>query len=146
MRIIVMGCGRVGSELSHALIEGGHDVVVIDKNPEAFWRYPPGDRARQLVGVGFDRETLEEAGIKEADAFIAVSSGDNSNIVSARVALEHYHVPKVIARIYDPRRAEIYGRLNIPTVATTRWGVKQTHIMPFHNRSASRETRAAGLR
>ena len=76
MRVVIMGCGRVGSELSNALLEGKHDVVVIDKNPDAFWRYPPGEGARQLVGVGFDRETLEEAGIKEADAFIAVSSGN----------------------------------------------------------------------
>jgi len=144
MRVLIMGCGRVGSELSHALLEGGHDVVVIDKNPEAFWRYPPGERARQLVGVGFDRETLEEAGIKEADAFIAVSSGDNSNIVSARVALEHYHVPKVIARIYDPRRAEIYGRLNIPTVATTTWGIRQIQLMLLHDREEVRETLGGG--
>lgn len=144
MRVLIMGCGRVGSELSHALLEGGHDVVVIDKNAEAFWRYPPGDGARQLVGVGFDRETLEEAGIKEADAFIAVSSGDNSNIVSARVALEHYHVPKVIARIYDPRRAEIYGRLNIPTVATTTWGIRQIQLMLLHDREEVRESLGGG--
>jgi trk system potassium uptake protein len=144
MRVLIMGCGRVGSELSHALLEGGHDVVVIDKNAEAFWRYPPGEGARQLVGLGFDRETLEEAGIKEADGFIAVSSGDNSNIVSARVALEHYHVPKVIARIYDPRRAEIYGRLNIPTVATTTWGIRQIQLMLLHNREEVRESLGGG--
>jgi trk system potassium uptake protein TrkA len=139
-----MGCGRVGSELSHALAEGGHDVVVIDKNPEAFWRYPPADEAKQIVGLGFDRETLEMAGIKDADAFIAVSSGDNSNIVSARVALEHFHVPKVIARIYDPRRAEIYERLNIPTVATTTWGIKQIQLMLLHDRQEVRETLGGG--
>ena len=139
-----MGCGRVGSELSLALLEGGHDVTVIDKNPEAFWRYPPGEGARQMVGLGFDRELLEEAGIKDADAFIAVSSGDNSNIVSARVALEHFHVPKVIARIYDPRRAEIYGRLNIPTVATTTWGIKQIQLMLLHDREEIRESLGGG--
>jgi len=144
MRIIVMGCGRVGSELSHALIEGGHDVTVIDKNPEAFYKYPPGEKARTLVGLGFDRDVLEEAGIKDADAFIAVSSGDNSNIVSARVALEHYHVQKVIARIYDPRRAEIYERLNIPTVATTTWGIKQIQLMLFHDRQEIRESLGGG--
>jgi len=144
MRVLIMGCGRVGSELSNALLEGGHDVTVIDKNPEAFWRYPPGEGARQLVGIGFERETLEEAGIKEADAFVAVSSGDNSNIVSARVALEHYHVPKVIARIYDPRRAEIYGRLNIPTVATTTWGIKQIQLMLLHDRTELRESMGGG--
>ncbi len=144
MRVIIMGCGRVGSQLSHELIDDGHDVTVIDKNAEAFFRYPPGDGAKTVVGLGFDRDVLEEAGIKDADAFVAVSSGDNSNIVSARVALENYHVPKVVARIYDPRRADIYERLNIPTVATTRWGVKQIQLMLFHDRQEIRETLGGG--
>ncbi len=144
MRVIIMGCGRVGSELSNALSEGGHEIIVIDKNPAAFYRYPPGKHARQIVGLGFDRDVLEEAGIKEADAFVAVSSGDNSNIVSARVALERYHVPKVIARIFDPRRAEIYERLNIPTVATTTWGIKQIQLMLFHDRQEIRESLGGG--
>src|SRR5262245_9451927 len=144
MRVLIMGCGRVGSELSHALLDAGHEVTVIDKRAEAFDRYPPGDQARQIVGLGFDRDVLEEAGIREADAFIAVSSGDNSNIVSARVALEHYHVPKVIARIFDPRRAEIYERLNIPTVATTTWGVKQIQLMLLHTTTEVRESLGGG--
>jgi trk system potassium uptake protein TrkA len=144
MRVIIMGCGRVGSELSNELVADGHDVTVIDKNPEAFYRYPPGDGANTVVGLGFDRDVLEEAGIKEADAFVAVSSGDNSNIVSARVALERFHVPKVVARIYDPRRADIYERLNIPTVATTRWGVKQIQLMLLHDRQEVRETLGGG--
>jgi trk system potassium uptake protein TrkA len=144
MRVIIMGCGRVGSELSLELLQGGHEVTVIDKNPEAFWRYPPGDGARTLVGLGFDRDVLEDAGIKEADAFVAVSSGDNSNIVSARVALERFHVPRVVARIFDPRRAEIYERLNIPTVATTKWGVKQIQLMLFHDRQEVRESLGGG--
>ena len=97
-----------------------------------------------MVGLGFDRDVLEAAGIKEAEAFVAVSSGDNSNIVSARVALEHYHVPKVIARIYDPRRAEIYEKLNIPTVATTTWGIKQIQLMLFHDRQEVRESLGGG--
>jgi trk system potassium uptake protein TrkA len=144
MRVIVMGCGRVGSELALQLLEGEHEVAVIDKNPSAFVKYPPGTGAVTIVGLGFDRDVLEEAGIKEADAFVAVSSGDNSNIVSARVALEHYHVPKVVARIYDPRRADIYERLNIPTVATTKWGVKQIQLMLFHDRSELRESLGGG--
>ena len=143
MRVIVMGCGRVGSELALQLLDGEHEVAVIDKNPSAFVKYPPGTKAKTIVGLGFDRDVLEEAGIKEADAFVAVSSGDNSNIVSARVALEHYHVPKVVARIYDPRRADIYERLNIPTVATTKWGVKQIQLMLFHDRSELRESLGA---
>jgi trk system potassium uptake protein TrkA len=144
MRVIIMGCGRVGSELTVGLCEGGHDVSIIDKRETAFQRLPPGFNARTFVGLGFDRDVLQEAGILEADAFIAVSSGDNSNIVSARVALEHYHVPKVIARIYDPRRAEIYERLNIPTVATTKWGVRQIQLMLFHDRSELRESIGGG--
>jgi trk/ktr system potassium uptake protein len=144
MRVIIMGCGRVGSQLTVELSEGGHDIAIIDKRESAFQRLPPGFNARTFVGLGFDRDVLEDAGIKEADAFIAVSSGDNSNIVSARVALEHYHVPKVIARIYDPRRAEIYERLNIPTVATTKWGVKQIQLMLFHDRSELRESIGGG--
>jgi trk system potassium uptake protein TrkA len=144
MRVIIMGCGRVGSELSDQLAEGGHAVTMIDKDPEAFFRYPPAEGATTVVGLGFDRDVLEEAGIKDAEAFVAVSSGDNSNIVSARVALETYHVPRVIARIYDPRRAEIYERLNIPTVATTKWGVKQIQLMLFHDRQEIRETIGGG--
>jgi trk system potassium uptake protein TrkA len=144
MHVVIMGCGRVGSELTLQLGKAGHDVVIIDKKPEAFDRLPPGFDARTIVGLGFDRDILEEAGIKEADAFIAVSNGDNSNIVSARVALEHYHVPNVIARIYDPQRAEIYQRLNIPTVATTTWGVKQIMMMLTHPREEIKESLVGG--
>jgi trk system potassium uptake protein TrkA len=144
MRVLIMGCGRVGSELSHALGAAGHEVTVIDKRKEAFDKYPPGDHARRIVGLGFDRDVLQQAGIRESDAFIAVSSGDNSNIVSARVALEHFHVPKVVARIFDPRRAEIYERLNIPTVATTTWGVKQIQLMLLHTTTEVRDTFGGG--
>ena len=134
----------MGSELSLKLVEGGSRRDRHRQEGEAFIKYPPGDKARQMVGLGFDRDVLEAAGIKDADAFVAVSSGDNSNIVSARVALEHYHVPKVIARIYDPRRAEIYERLNIPTIATTTWGTKQIELMLFHDRQEVRESLGGG--
>jgi trk system potassium uptake protein TrkA len=144
VNVIIMGCGRVGTLLTQELAKAGHQVAVIDKNPNAFDRLPPGFDARTIVGLGFDRDVLEEAGIKEADAFLAVSSGDNSNIVSARVAREHYHVPNVIARIYDPMRADIYERLNIPTVSTTRWGVKQIMLMLSHERAEIKETLAGG--
>src|SRR5437870_1418722 len=125
MHVVIMGCGRVGATLAVELSKSGHSVAVIDKRREAFDRLPPGFEARTVVGLGFDREVLEEAGIKEAGAFIGVSNGDNSNIVSARIAREHYHVPKVVARIYDPRRAEIYERLNIPTISAVRWASRQ---------------------
>jgi trk/ktr system potassium uptake protein len=144
VRVVIMGCGRVGILLTQELAKASHEVVVIDKNAHAFDRLPPGFEARTIVGLGFDREVLEDAGIKEADAFLAVSSGDNSNILSARVAREHYHVPTVIARIYDPMRAEIYERLNIPTVSTTRWGVKQMMLMLSHTRDEIKEALAGG--
>ncbi len=105
-----------------------HDVAIIDKRPEAFDAYLPASTPGRSWASGSIARLLEDAGIKDADAFVAVSNGDNSNIVSARVAREHYHVPKVIARIYDPRRAEIYERLNIPTIATSRWAVKQIQL------------------
>jgi len=144
VRVIIVGCGRVGSELTIQLAKAGHDVTIVDKRPSAFDRLPPGFEARTMVGLGFDRELLVEAGVKEADAFISVTNGDNSNIVSARVAREYFHVPNVIARIYDPRRAEIYERLNIPTVATTTWGVKQILLMLSHARDEIKESLAGG--
>ena len=126
------------------LAKAGHSVSIIDKRPEAFDRLPPGFDAKTIVGMGFDREVLEQAGIKEAGAFVAVSNGDNSNIVSARVAREHYHVPKVVARIYDPRRADIYERLNIPTVASVRWAAKQIQYLLFHGKEEMKESFAGG--
>src|SRR5436190_15832547 len=139
-----MGCGRVGAAVTVSLAKAGHSVTIIDKRAEAFEKLPPGFDARTIVGLGFDRTVLEEAGINEAEGFVAVSNGDNSNIVSARVALEHYHVPNVIARIYDPQRAEIYQRLNIPTVATTTWGVKQIMLMLMHPREEIKESLVGG--
>src|SRR4051794_4687628 len=116
-----MGCGRVGSTIAHSLEVAGHTVAVVDQDAGAFRRLGPDFQGRQITGVGFDRDTLIEAGIETADAFAAVSSGDNSNILSARVARETFGVANVAARIYDPRRAEVYARLGIPTVATVRW-------------------------
>src|SRR4051794_13069510 len=116
-----MGCGRVGSTIAHSLEAAGHSVAVVDQDGGAFRRLGPDFHGRQITGVGFDRDTLMEAGIEEAHAFAAVSSGDNSNIISARVARETFGVENVVARIYDPRRAEVYARLGIPTVATVRW-------------------------
>ena len=144
LKVVIMGCGRMGSDLTVELCQAGHTLSVIDKQASAFDRLPPGFNAKTLVGQGFDRDLLEEAGIKEADAFLAVSSGDNSNIVSARVAREHYAVPRVIARINDPRRADIYERLNIPTVAPVRAGVKQIMLLMFHPREEIRESMAGG--
>ena len=125
MHIVIMGCGRVGSTLAHILEDKGHSVAIIDQNPEAFRRLRGGFKGRRVTGYGFDRDVLAEAGIEKASAFVAVSSGDNSNIISARVARETFGIDNVVARIYDPRRAEVYQRLGIPTVATVRWTADQ---------------------
>ncbi|MDA8321891.1 MAG: TrkA family potassium uptake protein [Actinomycetota bacterium] len=125
MHIVIMGCGRVGSTLAHILEDHGHSVAIIDQDVEAFRKLRPGFRGSKVTGVGFDRDVLVEAGIERADAFAAVSSGDNSNVIAARVVRESFGVQRVAARIYDPRRAEVYQRLGIPTVATVRWTADQ---------------------
>lgn len=120
-----MGCGRVGATLAQSLEGQGHSVAVIDQNPEAFRRLDAEFSGNKVTGLGFDRDTLQQAGIEDADGFAAVSDGDNSNILAARVVREKYGVDNVVARIYDPNRAEIYQRLGIPTVATVRWTADQ---------------------
>jgi trk system potassium uptake protein len=125
VHIVIMGCGRVGSLLARRLDEGGHSVAVVDQDPKAFRRLGSDFAGVTVSGMGFDRETLETAGIARAHSFAAVSSGDNTNIIAARVARETYSVEQVIARIYDPERAEVYQRLGIPTVATVSWTAGQ---------------------
>ena len=121
VHVVIMGCGRVGSTLAHNLENRDHSVSVIDRNPDAFRRLGPSYSGTTVEGYGFDRDVLVEAGIEGAGAFAAVSSGDNSNIISARVAREQFGITNVVARIYDPGRAEVYERLGIPTVATVTW-------------------------
>ena len=121
VHFVIMGCGRVGSSLAVSLEGKGHEVAVIDQEGAAFRRLGSNFEGRRVQGVGFDRDTLREAGIERAFAFAAVSSGDNSNILAARVARETFGIENVVARIYDPGRAEVYQRLGIPTVATVRW-------------------------
>jgi trk system potassium uptake protein len=125
MHVIVVGCGRVGSELAGRLRRDGHSVAIIDKNANAFRRLPDDWDGQTVIGFGFDRDDLLEADIERAGAVAAVTSGDNSNILSARIARETFEVPNVVARIYDPRRALIYQKLGIATVATVSWTVDQ---------------------
>jgi trk system potassium uptake protein TrkA len=120
-----MGCGRVGSTIAHILEDQDHSVAVIDQDPDAFRKLTASFKGSKITGIGFDRDVLIEAGIEHADAFAAVSSGDNSNVIAARVVRESFGVGRVVARIYDPRRAEVYQRLGIPTVATVRWTADQ---------------------
>jgi trk system potassium uptake protein TrkA len=128
----VVGCGRVGSGLAEAAEAAGHTVGIIDRREQAFRRLSPAFSGKKLVGVGFDRDRLEEAGIKDAFAVASVTNGDNSNIMIARVAKETYGIERVVARIYDPRRAAIYERLGIPTVATVQWTIERVlrRILP----------------
>ncbi|HEX2179288.1 MAG TPA: TrkA family potassium uptake protein, partial [Actinomycetota bacterium] len=122
MHAVIVGCGRVGAELAQVLEGRGYTVSLIDKDPNSFeQRVLPGFSGKKLVGMGFDQDILEEAGIRDAEIFASVTRGDNTNIVSARIAKEHYDVPRVVALIYDPRRAQMYERLGIQTVATVAW-------------------------
>jgi len=125
VHVVVVGCGRVGSSLAQNLLAGGHTVAVIDRRSEAFRRLPDGFPGQTIQGIGFDRDRLVEAGIEHAGALAAVTNGDNSNVLVARVARETFGVDRVVARIYDPRRAAIYQRLGLATVATVSWTTDQ---------------------
>jgi len=121
MKVIIVGCGRVGAHTAASLSRLGHDVVVVDKDPDAFRLLPAGFTGSSILGYAFERSTLEQAGISEADALVAATAGDNTNAVTARIAKEVYRVPDVVSRIYDPGRAEIYRRYGIQTFAPTAW-------------------------
>lgn len=144
MHIVVVGCGRVGSELAVALERDGHSVAVIDKNRSAFRRLPERFTGRAVLGFGFDRDHLEQAGVADATALAAVTSGDNTNVLTARIARETFEIPNVVARIYDPRRALIYQRLGIATVATVAWTTDQVMRRLVPERSVTEWTDATG--
>src|SRR4029079_8636261 len=132
VHVVIMGCGRVGSTLARSLEDRNHTVAIIDSDPDAFRRLGPAFNGDKVTGYGFEQVVLEKAGIRRADAFAAVSSGDNSNIIAARVARETFVIQQVVARIYDPGRAEVYQRLGITTVATVKWTADQVlrRILP----------------
>jgi trk system potassium uptake protein TrkA len=132
MKAIIMGCGRVGEQVSRFLAEEGHEVVVIDCDPAALERLGPRFKGRTVKGIGFDRDVLIEAGIEHADAFAATSSSDSVNIVAARIARNIFHVPRVVTRLYDPRRAEIYRRFGLITISSTTWGAERIRELLTH--------------
>jgi trk system potassium uptake protein len=132
MKAIIMGCGRVGSQLGRLLDREGHDVTVIDSENEALNLLGPEFKGRKIRGIGFDRDVLLEAGIEHADAFAATSPSDNVNIVAARIARNIFHVPRVVTRLYDPRRAEIYRRLGLITISMATWGAERIHELITH--------------
>ncbi|HMP41039.1 MAG TPA: TrkA family potassium uptake protein [Roseiflexaceae bacterium] len=123
MYLIIVGCGRVGSYLAHVMDAEGHEVVIVDKDPLAFKRISREYGGQKIVGIGFDRDVLRSAGIERADAFAAVTNGDNSNYIAASVARDTFRVPQVVARIYDPQREAIYRELGIRTISSTSWAV-----------------------
>jgi trk system potassium uptake protein TrkA len=132
MKIIVMGCGRVGEQVSILMYQAGHDVTVIDSDAKALEHLGPEFKGRKVKGVGFDRKVLIEAGIEDADAFAATSASDNVNIVAARIARNVFRVPRVVARLYDPRRAEIYKRLGLLTISATNLGAERIRDLLSH--------------
>lgn len=125
MKVIVMGCGRIGSQVSLKLDMDGHDVIVIDHDNNSDGRLGENFHGRVIRGIGFDKNILTSAGIEQADAFVAASMSDNANLVAARIARNIFHVPRVVARLYDPRRAEIYQRLGLTTISSTSWGAER---------------------
>jgi trk system potassium uptake protein TrkA len=132
MKIIIMGCGRVGSQVAQLLDSEGHDVTVIDPVLDNLDRLGKNYQGKKIRGVGFDRDVLIQAGIEMADAFVATSSSDNANIVAARIARNIFHVPRVVARLYDPRRAEIYRRLGLVTMSMVSWGAQRIYELLTH--------------
>lgn len=144
MRVIIVGCGRVGSELANALSAERHEVVIIDRSPLSFGRLSRDFSGRMLMGVGFDREILQKADIEGADALAATTDSDNVNIVVAVTAKETFKVPHVVARIYDPQAAEIYRREGIPTVTPTLMAANTMKTMISHPRLAKLATCGSG--
>lgn len=132
MRFVIVGCGRVGAQLASRLSVQGHQVAVVDRDPTAFRRLSPTFKGQQVEGVGFDRDVLIGAGIERADGFASVTSGDNTNVVSARIARQVFRVPKVVARIYDPRRADIYRRFGLQTISPTEWAATRIAELLCH--------------
>jgi trk system potassium uptake protein len=133
MKVIIMGCGRVGEQLARRMSEDGHTVAVIDYDPGALARLGENFRGQKVKGIGFDKDVLMVAGIEQADAFAATSASDNANIVAARIARQIFRVPRVVARLYDPRRAEIYQRLGLLTISSTTWGAERIRELLTHS-------------
>jgi trk system potassium uptake protein len=133
MKVIVVGCGKLGSGLAQSLEKKGHSVTIIDIDQESFKMLSPDFKGKKIEGIGFDKEILEKAGISTADAIVASSKSDDANALIGRISRNIYKVPKVISRLYDPRRAEIYRSLGIQTISTTDWGVHQAMAMLSYN-------------
>ena len=125
MKIIIVGCGRLGSGLAFVFANRGDQVAVVDMNPNAFERLDPGFRGKTVAGIGFDGDVLLKAGIKETDALAAVTSSDEANIVTARLASQVFHVPKVVARLYEPGHGDTFRNLGLLNFCTVDWGIQR---------------------
>jgi len=146
MKVIVVGCGRMGAECALALARAGQKVTVVDHDRRTFARLGASFAGVTVAGVGFDRDVLLRAGVEHSDALAALTSGDNVNIVTARIARTVFRVPKVVARVYDPRRAEVYARLGLQTVSTTAWGASRVQQLLVHGElNVIRSIGAGGL-
>lgn len=132
MNVVIMGCGRIGEQLALLMLNEGHDVVVIDQDASALARLPKHPRCRTVRGVGFDRDVLMSAKIQEAETFAATSRSDNANIVAARIAHNVFHVPRVVARLQDPHKVEVYQRLGLVTISPAHWGAQRIHELLTH--------------
>lgn len=132
MHIIIIGCGRLGSGLARSLVLRGQSVSVVDKDPEAFDRLGSGFKGKSVSGIGFDREVLQQAGIEQADGLAAVTSSDETNVISARIARQVFKVPKVVARLYDPGRSDIFENLGLHTIAPVTWGINKIADLLLH--------------
>lgn len=132
MKILIVGCGRVGAELALSVSQGGHDVTIVDQNSAAFDRLGSDFKGRTVQGIAFDRAVLERAGIETSDAFAAATSSDNANVIAARIARDIFRVPNIVARIYNPNRREVYERLGLQTVASSSWGAQRMEQLLLH--------------
>lgn len=140
MRVVIIGCGRVGTQLAALLSMGGHDVVIVDRDARAFEKLGPNFRGQKIVGVGFDREALKQAQIERSDALVAMTSSDNTNIVVSLIARREFRVPKIVTRVHEPERAEIYRHFGIPTISATTWAANEVLKMIAHTDLSSRLT------
>jgi len=138
MTVVIVGCGRAGAQLASLLSVGGHKVVVVDRDPRAFEKLSAAFKGTRIVGAGLDREVLQQAAIERADALVSMTNSDNTNIVVALIARREFNVPKIVTRVYEPERAEIYRRFGIPTISATTWAANETLNMLVHADLSSR--------
>ena len=146
MNVLIVGCGREGSELAGSISQKGHFVTIVDNDPDNFNRLGPDFGGRTVQGYSIDRGTLERAGIEQADAFAATTQSDNENIIAARIARDVFHVKRVVARVYNPGRREVYERLGLQSITSTSWGARRLEQILLHPRVIDLEIGRGGIK